>query len=511
MSINYFESEYIKILLFNNKFKDKFLINVIDNKISIERIDSRIGWGQNLDIIVRDKILGINNIINIGNSDENIKTIEYIIKDHNLTYHYETEFYKIFYISEQFNDIFKIIYNEVTNLISIQRVDADEGWGQNLKLKYIEKNYPFKEKIINIGPSKSNITTLKINLNEIKYIDKYNYYESENYKINLHEIKYSDLFLINFYEETMTIYIKRIDSNKGWGQHLKLDIIDIKQNKVYTIYIGKSIKNDIYIKIDISMKKYYIGLTTIPSRIKLPIFKENIEELLKYECIENIFITIAKKYKRFEETISHEIISYLQSIPKIIIILLEEDYGPASKYLGPLIHYQTILQNNILIIVDDDRRYNKNLINHFKIAYDSYPNIIFSSGMWSDYFNKKYKNITDNNLEIELYKEDNNNKFFYGQGVGGFFGFAIKIVDNMDKFISYNFKIMERIPKSIYHDEGIILGYLKYKCETIMYLKHKGCEIYKNELVDALCTSNLVDRGKIEKEILQITNLEKIL
>ena len=30
-------------------------------------------------------------------------------------------------------------------------------------------------------------------------------------------------------------------------------------------------------------------------------------------------------------------------------------------------------------------------------------------------------------------------------------------------------------------------------------------------MVDALCKSNLVDRGKIEKEILQVTNLEKII
>ena len=511
MNINYYESEFYKILLYNNKLKDKFILDISDNKIIVKRVDSRIGWGQNLEIIIRYKILGIDTIINIGKSEENIKIVDFDKKENDLVYHFENELYKIFYISEKFNDIFKIIYNETTKLISIQRVDVDEGWGQNLKLKYIEKKYPFKEKIINIGSSKSNITTLSITLENIKYVDQYNYYESENYIINLNEIKYSDLFLIKFYEETNTIYIKRIDINEGWGQNLKLDITDLKKNKIYTIYIGNSVKNEIYKKIDISEKKYYIGLTTIPSRIKLPIFKENIKDLLKNQNIENIFITIAKKYKRFDESISHDIISYLQNIPKIIIILLEEDYGPASKYLGPLIYYNNILQNNILIIVDDDRTYNKNLVNHFEIAYNSYPNIIFSSGLWKDYFDKKYKNISDSSLEIELYKEDNNNKFYYGQGVGGFFGFAIKVIDKMEKFISYNFKIMDRIPKSIYHDEGIIIGYLKYKCETIMYLKHKGCEIIENELVDALCKSNLVNRGNIEKEICQITNLEKII
>ena len=117
--------------------------------------------------------------------------------------------------------------------------------------------------------------------------------------------------------------------------------------------------------------------------------------------------------------------------------------------------------------------------------------------------------MDDNFLEFKIHKESNNNKFYFGQGLGGFFGFCIK-VQNIKKFIEYNNIILNKIPKSIFHDEGIIIGYLKYNKETILYLKHKGCNIIKEELVDALCTSNLVDRGQIEKEILKITNLEKL-
>ena len=111
---------------------------------------------------------------------------------------------------------------------------------------------------------------------------------------------------------------------------------------------------------------------------------------------------------------------------------------------------------------------------------------------------------------MEVDKENNVSKFYFGQGLGGFFGFAIRVHD-INKFIDYNIKILERIPKSFYHDEGIILGYLKYKEENILYLNHKGCNYIEEEMVDALCKSNLVDRGNIEKEILQITNLEKLL
>ena len=65
--------------------------------------------------------------------------------------------------------------------------------------------------------------------------------------------------------------------------------------------------------------------------------------------------------------------------------------------------------------------------------------------------------------------------------------------------------------KSFYHDEGIILGYLKKKQETIIYLKHVGCEQYKEEPVDALCKSGLCNRSLIEKEILYITNYQSLL
>jgi hypothetical protein len=511
MKPNYYESEYYRILLFNNKFNDKFKFNIENNKIIVQRIDTRIGWGQNLEIIVKDKIMGKNFIYTIGNSEENIKEFIFDKKEEYIIHHHENDLFKIFYISELYNDNFIVKYNETDKNIYIERIDINDGWGQNLKLKYIEKNLPFKEKLINIGSSKKNKIFSNINLDEIKYLEKDNYYESENYKINLAEIKYQDRFLIKFYEETMTVYIKRIDSKEGWGQNLQIEITDIKKNIKNIINIGKSIKNEIYTKIDLEPKKYFIGLTTIPSRIKLDIFKTNLEKLLKFDLIENIFITIAYKYKRFEEKIPDDIILYLSNKPKIILIILDEDFGPASKYLGPLIYYHELLLNNILIIVDDDREYNKNLIDHFKIAYNSYPNIIFSSGKWKEYFNKNYKNIDDNRLEIELFKEENNNKIHFGDGVGGFYGFGIKVIDKMEKFINYNFKIMERLPKSIYHDEGIILGYLKYKGETIMYLKHKGCELIKKEMVDALCNSNLVNRENIEREIYNITNLENLL
>jgi len=509
LDFNYFENEFYKIKVYNSKYNDKFFIKLDSNKIIIQREDAKIGWGQKLQISIHDKLLQKTEIIDIGDSTENIKIISFdnVYFDQNI---FINKKYKIFYISEIYDDVFKIDYNEDLKIINIQRTDDNTGWDQDLKLKFIDKSIEQteNEKIINVGPSKKNSIELHVDIDSIKYREKYNYFESSNYIITVYDNKHSDVFTIIFYEENNTIYVKRIGNIVGWGQYLMLNIYDNIQDYNFIIYIGKSDKKEIYKKIDLTNRKYYLALTTIPTRIKLPVFLENINNLINNQTyyVETIFITIAKKYKRFDEEISPFILDILGKIPKIKIITLDEDYGPASKYLGPLTNYYNILENNLLIIVDDDRIYNKNLVKHFAIGFNSFPNITFSSGLWKEYFNKNYKDIDSDFLECILYKENNDNNFFMGQGLGGFFGFAIK-VKNLEPFIKYNIDILNKIPKSFFHDEGIILGYLKNKKETILYLKHMGCNIIIEEMIDALCTSNLVDRGKIEKEIFQAGNL----
>lgn len=510
LDINYFESEFYQIKLYKNKYSDNFYIYIIDSIINIQRIDSDEGWGQDLDIIIKNKISLKSDIINVGSSENNIKKIDFI---HNISkkdyVHYENDNFKIFHISQFYDDIFKIDYDPNNKLVTIKRIDTNTGWGQLLKLKYIDKNGMVK--IINIGKSINNIITKNIDFDNLPYKEIYNYYESDKYIITIAENKFKDLFLFFLYEDNDTLYVKRIDKNIGWGQNLFINIYDINKKYNFIIHIGSSISNTIYKKIDLTIRKYYVSLTTIPSRIILPSFIYNVQHFINNQTyhIETFFIVIADNYRRFTKKISEDIIKKIEDIEKVKLIILENDLGPASKYLGPLLHYYDIILNNLLIIIDDDRIYNKNLIKHFSIGYNSYPNIIFSTGLWNEYFNKNYKNINENFLEFNIYNEINNDYFFYGQGVGGFFGFCIKI-ENMQKFINYNLKILDRIDKSFFHDEGIIIGYLKYNNLSILYLKHFGCNFIENEMVDALCTSNLVDRSKIEKQILKLSNLENL-
>ncbi len=521
--INYFENEHIKITLYKNNHTDKFGFYINKNndfnddtkyniKIIIKRIDSSDGWGQNLNILIYNKLKQEEVIINIGLSEENIKIVDFSYDNNSENIYFENNYYKIFYISLLYNDIFSVNYNKDEQQIIIKRIDKDDGWGQDLCLKYIDKD-SLSEKIIYIGPSEFNQMNINISLSKIEYRDPINFTETSYYIFKILPEKYPDLFTIRFYEENNTIYIKRIDKNCEWGQNLFIDVTDIRSNTNFKINIGPSIKNEIYKKIDLVVRKCYVSLTTIPSRIKLPEFKKNLIYFFdnQTQYIEKFFIVVANKYKRFIEDIPSYILDDLRTIDnRICIIELEKDYGPASKYLGPLMNYYDKLKDNLLIIIDDDRRYNKNLLKHFSIGFNSYPFATFATGNWKMYFDKDYYKLTEDHIEFEIFKESNNNKFFYGQGLGGFFGFCIK-VQNLENFIKYNHIMMERIPKSFFHDEGIILGYLKYNEEKIIYLKHYGCNFIETELVDALCKSNLVDRGRVEKEILLLTNLEKII
>jgi len=511
LEFNYYETEYYKIKIYNNKLEDKFFLYQKDNYIIIQRTDKNSGWKYNLELLFFNKIERTDHIINVGSSESNIINIELLINNSENIIHYETDDYKLFYISEIYEDVFKVNYNEDKKIILIKRLDKDESWGQDLSLKYIEKKTN-KEKIIKIGPSVKSTLTKKIDIDRISYIEHYNYTETTNYIIYLADNKYLDKFQLYYSEDTNIICIRRIDENKGWGQKMKLFVYNKNNKKIENIYIGSSDKNEFFKEIDLISKKCYLALTTIPSRIKLPIFFENINRLLNDQNypINGLFITIAKKYKRFEEKISEEIIFKLKNIDKIILIIIEEDFGPASKYMGPLLNYYNLLENNLLIIIDDDRIYNKNLVKNFITGFNSFPNIRFSSGNWADYFNKDYGIMKESELDYFIKKEKNLPNFNFGDGVGGFFGFCIKVT-NLEDFINYNHTILNRIEESFFHDEGIILGYLKYLTEEILYVKHKGCELIKNEMVDALCNSGLCNREKVEKEILFATNNDFLL
>ena len=505
-SINYFENEKYRIKKVKDGFEDKFEINEINNLIIIKRIDANEGWGANLRLKIFNKITNKEEIEIIGNSEKNIKRKK--LKELISKNHYENDKYKLYIISE-FNNLFKINYDEKNKKLKIIRIDKLIGWKQELKMEYYDKETT-KIKHILIGSNNNHIKELTIDLESIEYKNEPNYYEDDNIIVKIKKNIHKDEFEFSYEVNTNVLKIKRIDTNEGWGQNLILKIRNKKNNRDYIFYIGSSHNQIILKKLNFQIPKIYVSLTTIPSRINILI--ENLKYFIKHqnEGIDKIYINIPIKYKRFKENITQENINELKKINKVEIIYLEEDYGPSSKYLGPLMKYKRELENNLLIIIDDDRIYNENLVRNFIIANQSLPQYEFYAGLWNYFFDNNYKKLDKEYLEIIRYKEKNKDKFHYGNGLGGFFGFCLKL-KNSEEFVNYHLDILEKYKKSFFHDEGISLGYLKKKEKEIIYLKHIGCYSYKTESIDALCLSGKCNRKKVEKDILYITNNENLL
>lgn len=503
ISINIFENEKYRINKVKDNFKDQFEIIEKEDILYVKRLDKNEGWGANLRLNIFDKVNNEEYIKNIGSSFTNELQIN--LKKIVNKNHYENNFYKLYNISN-YNDLFNINYDNINKNLTVKRLDTNTGWDQELVIEYYEK---ISENIkhINFGPSKTNTKIINIDINKIDYIKIPNIYIDSIIKIFKIKNEYDDKFYIDFDHDTNFIKIKRGDAIEGWGQNLMINVE--YKNDIFEFYIGSSNENILYKKLNFKNFKTYVCLTSIPSRFD--ILNQNLNDFVKKQNynFDKIFITIPKKYKRFNNFITQEQINILKKIDKVNIIEIDEDLGPASKYLGPLIK-KKININDLIIVIDDDRIYNKNLVRHFAIAYRSYSYMKFFSGLWSYFFDKSYKFINKDFLEISMFKEKNKETFKFGNGLGGFFGFAM-IIKNQEEFIQYHYNILNRINKSFFHDEGILLGYLKKKEEFILYLKHFGCEEYSKETIDALCMSGLCDRQKIEKEIFYITNYELLL
>ena len=322
-------------------------------------------------------------------------------------------------------------------------------------------------------------------------------------------------FELTFCEENQEVQLKKISPEKkeGWQEVIYLYFFHKITKKQQIIYIGSSSKNEIKKKIQLKEKKVFVCLTTIPSRANnVEILKNNLEYLLQTqtETIEKIYISIPKNYLRFEETVHPTIIQQLEKYDKIEIIYLEKDYGPGSKYIGPLIHKYEELQNNIMIVIDDDRKYNKYLVQHFKIAHASFPDTKFLSGEWNLFFQSYYYDIQEEELDMYEVKENKNKPIKRGSGLGGFYGFAIIVQKSMKDFLDYHFQIIENVKNAKFHDEGISLSYIKNKEESILFLKHKGCfNVFQEP--DALWKETQYNRHIIQNDILKYTQENHLL
>lgn len=237
-------------------------------------------------------------------------------------------------------------------------------------------------------------------------------------------------------------------------------------------------------------------MTTIPSRYSNSIFWDQINYLkLQKKTFEKLFISIPNKYKRFT---NHDDLIIDQDIyPWIDIIKINEDYGPSSKFLAPLLYRFDEIKTNILIIIDDDRYYDVNMTRLYFEFFESNPNIYIASGNPELYNNIHYYERMDNKfLDIRPSSK---------RYVSGFMSWSMNLsqeIKFINVLIEYTLKILKHVPDSFYHDEGILVNFMWFFNIIVYYINFKFINVLSIEHPDALCLSDsFFKRKNIEYDI----------
>lgn len=255
-------------------------------------------------------------------------------------------------------------------------------------------------------------------------------------------------------------------------------------------------------------KKVYISLTTIPPRTRDPMFLEHLRFLGKQTIpIEKIFVCLARSYLRFpDESISETILAAIQEIPNIEILWMEKDEGPSCKFLGPLIYRQEEIQDNILVVMDDDRFYHPRMAELYQNFFQSNQEVEVASGNQKIYFhNMFYFHLKDSFLDIR----ESESRY-----VAAFMSFALcwrGPSSPLNRLVEYTRAILNLYPKSFFHDEGILLNYFRFQNIRVFYLNFRFINYVQQEMNSALCTSGLVNRDEVENTIQNLTNQHCIL
>jgi len=151
-----YKNQYIlnqyKFYIYPHNYTDTFIFYIFNKNLLItERIDKNAGWGTDHKLKIIDEINNITTMEKIQASNKKFKLTYFQHYEFNIEYDY-VESFEI--IDNKFTDTFDInivLNNNETKLI-VLRTDANEGWGQDLKLKIFVK-HTLKKYIIQVGSS----------------------------------------------------------------------------------------------------------------------------------------------------------------------------------------------------------------------------------------------------------------------------------------------------------------------------------------------------------------------
>ena len=314
-----------------------------------------------------------------------------------------------------------------------------------------------------------------------------------NFKVNNIELLKNILKLRNI------DYI--IKDNISSEKYKSLDFLlynDLIHLKINTDYINCNYNN------------YIISMAVLPNRLLHNEFENVIISLIKQKIKPNkIIINYCKNYKRnmnYNKIKFNKKIEYFNKKYPNLYFNESIDYGPATKLIG-------LTNDNVrkffkddtkVIILDDDFRYNPNLIYFYELTYQLYN---------CDYVAIDEKKIIKWKKKPEFKKNkdiifDNYQGFIYGWLT---FSIKYKFINNIKDFYDEIYKINKHI---FYHDDLLFTLYLKkynyYGCGINLFLTVFGER--QLELVDGLRIMNndeeWMNRAKLEIQLLDYYNIE---
>jgi hypothetical protein len=243
--------------------------------------------------------------------------------------------------------------------------------------------------------------------------------------------------------------------------------------------------------------KYFLAMTSIPSRINDALFLDHVLHLQKQSIpFEKLFITLPKKYRRFEATIDPIVLEKLASIAFVEILYIEQDYGPASKFLGPFLLKFSEIKSNVLIVIDDDRFYHYAMVEKYQNFFIDHPNELVASGNPELYFRQQRYLKTDSvKIVIPHLKY-----------VSGFMSFALRVSDKLLSVADYSIFIIKHCHDAFFHDEGILLNFMTFSDISVYYINFPFVNVINQEMNDALCMLPNINRINIEEEIRIFSN-----
>jgi len=235
-----------------------------------------------------------------------------------------------------------------------------------------------------------------------------------------------------------------------------------------------------------------VSLTTIPSRLNNIIITINsiLNQTIKPD---KIILNIPLHYNNFSDifTIPQELNNQYITINRCI------DYGPATKLLGLLCNniLENLCNDDLIVIIDDDRIYNANLIENFLKKHAIFPSYALTVSGWnieslSDYsYNNK---LQPRGIEF--------NKDGFIDILGGCCGFAMskKVLPICDAILN-----IDKTDSKYYVDDVWISGFLTLLKIPIYNIIGTDQLRHWNDSIDSLASNNIFERRKCNNDCIK--------